>query len=333
MDNDALTHPTDPEIATHALAEAAAAAGYAPSIHDTQPWRWRLTADTLELRLVRGRVLPVTDPEGRLATLSCGVALHHARVAVAAQGWHATVTRLPAGGDPDLLARLHVERRAPVDSASTLHLRSIPFRHTDRSPVTGTPVEPADLAAIATAVQAHDTHLHTLRPDQLLELAAATDHAQRSEAADPAWQAELAYWTGPTRPADAGVPETAIPQRATPGTNSGRDSGHHGAPPVSAAHDRAATFVMLYGSTDEPISWLRAGEALSAGWLTATEHGVSVLPHSAPIEVLAARQAMRAMIAGVGHPFIVLRLGTTDPADAAASHPPRTPAAQLIDRA
>jgi nitroreductase len=333
MDTDAMTHPTDPEVATHALAEAAAAAGYAPSILNTQPWRWRHTADTLELRLVRGRVLPVTDPDGRLATLSCGVALHHARVALAAQGWHATVTRMPPGGDPDLLARLHVEGRAPVDAPSVLHLRSIPLRHTDRRPVTGTPIDPAALAAITTAVQAEDTELHTLRPDQVLELAAAADHAQRNEAADPAWQAELAYWTGGTRPAGAGVPDAAIPDRNTQTTVPGRDFGHHGELPVSAAHDEAAVFVMLYGTTDEPVSWLRAGEALSAGWLTATELGVSVLPHSAPIEVIAARQALRAMIASIGYPFLVLRLGTTDPADAAASHTSRLPAEQIIDHA
>jgi nitroreductase len=331
MDADALTHPTDTEVATHTLAEAAAAAGYAPSIHNTQPWRWRLTADTLELRLVPDRVLPVTDPDGRLATLSCGTALHHARVALAAQGWHVAVTRMP-GGDPDLLARLHVEGRAPIDPPSVLHLRTVPLRHTDRRPVTGARVDPADLAAITTAVQAEDTELHTLRADQLLELAAAADHAQRSEAADPAWQAELAYWTGGDRPAGTGVPDAVIPDRATLTTVPGRDFGHHGGLPVSVAHDQAAVFVMLYGSTDGPAGWLRAGEALSAGWLTATELGVSVLPHSAPIEVIATRQAMRAMIASIGYPYLMLRLGTMDPADPALSRTSRLPADQIIDR-
>ena len=142
MGTEAPTHPTDPEIAAYALAEAAAAAGYAPSIHNTQPWRWRLAADTLELRLVRGRVLPVTDPEGRLATLSCGVALHHARVALAAQGWHATVTRMPRDDDPDLLSRLHVDRRAPVDPGSRpVHQRS-PTRSTLIVHVESTPEIP-----------------------------------------------------------------------------------------------------------------------------------------------------------------------------------------------
>ncbi|GAA3923214.1 Acg family FMN-binding oxidoreductase [Actinoplanes auranticolor] len=331
MDIDALTHPTDPEIATHALAEAAAAAGYAPSIHNTQPWRWRLTAETLELRLVRDRILPVTDPEGRLAMLSCGVALHHARVALAAQGWHAAVTRMPAGGGPDLLARLHVEHRSPIDPASTTHLQNIALRHTDRRPVAGTRVQPAVLAAITTAVQEQGTHLHTLRPDQILELAAAADHAQRSEAADPAWRDELAYWTGGDRPAGAGVPDAAIPERATRTPVPGRDFGHHGELPVNAGHDKAATFVMLYGDTDEAAGWLCAGEALSAGWLTATAHGISVVPHSAPIEVIAARQAMRAMIASVGFPFLVLRLGTAGPADPGTAQTPRLPAEQLID--
>jgi nitroreductase len=332
MDSDALTHPTDSQLAARAVADAASAAGYAPSIHNTQPWRWRLAGDTLDLHLVPSRILQVSDPDGRLATLSCGVALHHARVAVAAQGWHVTVTRMPRDAGPDLLARLHIEGRAPVDPASVLHLRTIPLRHTDRRPVTGTPVDPAALAAITAAVEAQDTALHTLRPDQVIELAAAAEHAQRSEAADPAWQTELAYWTGAARPAGTGVPDAAIPDRATQTTVPGRDFGHHGELPVSAGHDKAAVFVMLYGSTDEPLDWLRAGEALSAAWLTATEHGVSVLPHSAPIEVIAARQALRAMIASIGYPYLVLRLGTIDPADAAASHTPRLPAEQIIDR-
>ena len=55
VDTDALTDPTDPEAATQVLADAAAAAGYAPSIHNTQPWRWRLTADTLDDRVEPAR--------------------------------------------------------------------------------------------------------------------------------------------------------------------------------------------------------------------------------------------------------------------------------------
>jgi len=48
-----------------------------------------------------------------------------------------------------------------------------------------------------------------LSADQIIELAAAADHAQRAKAADPTWQAELAYWTGRTRPAGTDLPDRA----------------------------------------------------------------------------------------------------------------------------
>lgn len=332
MSNDALTHPTDAVAMRHALTEAATTAGYAPSIHNTQPWRWRLTANTLDLYTDRRRVLAMTDPDARLATLSCGVALHHARLSLAAQGWQATTTRFPEPADPDHLATVQVSGRARADQPTALHLRTIPLRHTDRRPVTGAQVRPEDLRAITAAVEAEGAWLHTLTADQVLELASAADHAQRTQADDSAWRDELAYWTGGTRPGGAGIPDAAIPGQATLTTVPGRDFGHRGTLPVSAEHDKAAVFVLLHGRTDEPRDWLRGGEALSAGWLTATEHGVSVLPHSAPIEVVGTRQAMRAVLASTGYPYLVLRLGAVDPADAGPPHAPRLPADQLIEQ-
>jgi nitroreductase len=332
MSNNALTHPTAAPLATQALLEAATAAGYAPSIHNTQPWRWRLIGNVLDLHLERDRTLGISDPDARLATLSCGVALHHARIALAAQGWRVTIVRHPDRIDPDHLAQVHIEGRTPSDPRSILHLRTIPLRHTDRRPVTGEPVDAEQVQAITAAVTAEHTWLHVLTPEQILDLASAADHAQRTEAEDAAWQSELADWTGGTRPAGTGVPAAAIPAHATRTTVPSRDFGHHGDLPISAEHDKAASFVLLYGSDDEPRSWLRAGEALSAGWLTATEHGVSVLPHSAPIEVLGTRQAMLAILASTGYPYLILRLSTIDPADPGPPHAPRLPADQTIDR-
>jgi len=320
MDIEALLHPTDTRTAAKALVEAAMTAGYAPSIHNSRPWRWRVTGTTLDLHLVRGRILHASDPDGRLATLSCGAALHHARVAMAAHGWEITVTRMLQGADRDLLARLHVHHGAPADPAAAALLSMIPLRHTDRRAVAGTRVGPEALVAITAAVEAQGTRLHVLRSDQVLDLAAAADRALLSAAADPAWEAELTYWTGLAPPNTAGIPAAAI---------AGRNLGQRGDPPVTVRHDTAAVFVMLHGSADEPLNWLRAGEALSAGWLTAGGQGVSVLPHSAPIETIATRQAMRAMIAGDGHPYLLLRLGTADPADAGAA---RIPTDQIIER-
>jgi hypothetical protein len=310
----ATVHPIDAKAANYALVEAATTAGYAPSIHDTQPWRWRLGSKTLELFVDPGQVLEVIDPDGRLATLSCGAALHHARVSLAAQGWPVTVVRMPDHTRPDYLARLVIGgHRIPVGQPVTLHQRIIPLRRTDRRPVTGAPVDPESIEAITAAVEAEDTWLHVLHSDQVVDLASAARHVKDVEAGASTWTSELAYWTGDDRP-------------------SGRDFGHDGARPTSAAHDTTAVFAMLYGRGDKPHDWLRAGEALSAAWLTATEHGDSVVPLCAPTQLLSTRQALRDMIAGIAYPFLVLRLGVIDPADPGLPHAPRLPTVQTIER-
>jgi hypothetical protein len=333
MPSNATVHPIDAKAATYALVEAAMTAGYAPSIHNTQPWRWRLGGKTLELFIERGRVLDVIDQDGRLAMLSCGTALHHARVSLAAQGWQVTVTRMPDHTRPDCLAQLVIGgHRIAVGQPVALHQRIIPLRHTDRRPVTGAPVDPESIEAITASVEAEDTWLHILHPDQVLDLASAARHAQDVDVGESGWSTELDYWTGGDRPAGAGVPHAATPDRIARMTLPGRDVGQHGAHPISAAHDTAAVYAMLYGHGDEPPDWLRAGEALSAGWLTATEHGDSVLPLCAPAEVTSTRQAMRVMIASIGYPYLVLRLGVVDPGDPGPPHAPRLPADQTIER-
>ena len=126
-----------------ALTGAAAAAGHAPSILNTQPWRWRLEPGRLELFAERARQLTVTDPQGRLLTISCGAALHHARTALAAAGWSAHVARLPDAGQPDLLATLTVTGPTAVTEAATRLAQAIPVRHTDRRPVSDRPLPAA----------------------------------------------------------------------------------------------------------------------------------------------------------------------------------------------
>src|SRR5256885_9649400 len=198
---------------TGALANAAALAGYAPSIHNSQPWRWRVSGDALDLYAVHSRQLSVTDPDGRLAVLSCGTALHHARTALSAEGWRTDVVRLPDPTEPAWLARITLAEQVPVSTDAVRLVQTVRIRHTDRRPVTGPPVEREKLAVVEAAIRAEGARLHLLRPDQVIELAAAVSYAQRTEAADEAWQAELAYWTRGTRPGGPGVPHKAVPHQ------------------------------------------------------------------------------------------------------------------------
>jgi hypothetical protein len=315
---------------TSALASAAAAAGLAPSIHNTQPWHWRVEGDVLDLYAEPARQLPTTDPDGRLMVLSCGAALHHAQVALAAEGWHVTVDRLPDPAQATLLARVRVTDRAGTDPTAMRHLQTVHIRHTDRRPVADAQVESSAVEAVRAAIEAEHAWLHVMRRGDVLDLATAADRAQTLEGFDPQWRDEIAYWAGGVRDG-LGVPSTAIPQEEPQTTVPGRDFGVRGDLPITAGHDGAATYGILFGTGDSRESWLRAGEALSAAWLVAVEHGVSLVPMSATIEVDSTRAAMRRLVAGLGEPYLVVRLGIPDPNHAGPPATPRLEPAQTVE--
>ena len=88
----------------------------APSVHNSQPWQWRWDAEhasdaqgvhAIDLYADRSRWLRATDPRGTDLLVSCGVALHHARVAFAAEGWSVDAQYLPD--------RVAAEPPGPID--------------------------------------------------------------------------------------------------------------------------------------------------------------------------------------------------------------------------
>ena len=95
-----MTRHPDAETVRAALALAVRA----PSVHNTQPWRWRVGDTTVHLYVDEERGLPHTDPDRRELLISCGAALHHFRVAARSFGWHTVVHRFPNPDEPRHLA-------------------------------------------------------------------------------------------------------------------------------------------------------------------------------------------------------------------------------------
>jgi nitroreductase len=312
-----------------ALSTAITLAGLAPSIHNTQPWHWRMRHTGADLWAERQRQLAAGDPDGRLLTLSCGAALHHAQTALAAQGYRSIVLPFPDPAHPDHLARLSLAGPVPVTAAVMRLSHAIGLRCTDRRPGRDQPVDDSALLSIILAVQSEGCFLHPLRPDQVGELAATVDQAQDAQAADPAWRAEIARWAGGRRPGGAGVPQASIPDRRPPTAVAQRDFGRPGTLPVGDGDDHAATYAILYGAVDAPVDWLGAGRALSNAWLTATDAGIAIMPVSAPVEMPTTRHALHRLLPCLGYAYLVLRLSEADEHRAPAPTP-RLPTRQVI---
>jgi hypothetical protein len=292
------------------LAEAAQRALRAPSAFNSQPWRWRVGADVLELHADRTRQPAVTDPDGRLLTLGCGAALHHARVALAASGFQTEVVRFPEASDPDLIARLRIAGRRDPDPREVALDGAIPYRRTDRRAFSEMAVPPEALARLRAAVEGEGSYLHLVRGDQMPMLAIASAQAATAEVADPAYRAEVNHWTHRPPWTGDGVPRSAA-VRQVPRRVPVRDHALDGEPGLEAGvgNDRGAAYAVLFGPDDTPASWLRAGEALSALLLTAVLEGLSAAPLSDTIELDWPRHLMRDLIAGVGEPYLVIRVG------------------------
>ncbi len=312
------------------LAYALTIAGRAPSIHNTQPWRWRLRGNMADLYADTRRQLVVVDPDRRLMTVSCGAALDHACTALAADGIAASVDLIPSAGDPTHLARLSVTGQTTVSDAAVRLFHTIQIRHTDRRPLLDQPIRGSDVAAMRTIAGRFDTGLHPISRTDVLDLAAATARAQRDEIDDVAAQRELDAWTGGGRPTGAGVPDANILSEPTQTTVPSRDFGHPGAAPTTSGHDKSAMYAILYGPDDEPTSWIQAGRALSAMWLYAVAHNIAVLPLSAAVEAAFTRQSLHRMLGGLGYAQLAVRLGIADPNQEATPHTPRLPASETI---
>lgn len=303
-----------------------ALASRAPSVHNTQPWRWLVGAESLHLYSDASRQLPNTDPDGRDLMLSCGAALNHCVVAFAAVGWQTKVTRLPNPADPSHLAAIEVARSAP-DSPNIALAAAIPQRRTDRRHYSSWPVPVGDIALMAaraarngvTLCQVDDT-------DELHQIVAQSvwDHMTHD------YIAELTEWSGryasvagvPARNAPTSDPTATIPSRFFAGPALVMAPG-------SSASDDNAVVLALGTRTDDRLAQLRAGEATSIVLLTATSMGLASCPVTEPLETAETRDTVRSEIFGDGsYPQMLLRVGW---APINADPLPSTPRRELTD--
>ena len=106
----------------------------APSLHNSQPWRWVADGGVLELFADPTRIGRSTDSTGREVLISCGAVLDHFCVAMAAAGWEALIDRFPNPNNHDHLATVDFRRMEFVTDAHRARAEAIRHRQTDGFP-------------------------------------------------------------------------------------------------------------------------------------------------------------------------------------------------------
>jgi nitroreductase len=306
---------------------AMALATRAPSVHNTQPWRWRIGEHSVHLHAEPSLHLIHTDPDGRDLLVSCGVALHHAVVALCSLGWQSTVRRFPNPAEPNHLAVIEVVPCTPQHADITL-AAAIPRRRTDRRYFSGWPVALGDIALMTARAARVGVGLRRVSPNDVLRTAlrqAVYQHAQDLE-----YLTELTTWSG-RYASVAGVPARSTPVPDQTATIPGRIFAGPalGQPAGAIVTDDNGSLVALGTSTDSPTDRLRAGEATSAVLLTATAQGLATCPVTEALENPQCRDMVRSDVFGNElFPQMLVRIGW---APLNADPLPSTPRRPLAD--
>jgi hypothetical protein len=293
----------NPETIDTALSLAARA----PSIDDSQPWKWSVGTNSLHLYIDPDRHGSEVDAESRDVLVGCGVSLHHFLVALSALGWRAKVARLPDAAEPGLLADLELYPH-PASGLDVVLAAAIPRHRSDWRPYNSWPVSAADMALIG--ARAAHAGVTMRRVESLPEVQDIVAQAVRRHAPDYEHDGESTTRSGRY----ASVVD--IRHRNTPGSGPAVTTvdppfADSAAQPPGLGFTAGNGVVVALGTNDDSrLARLRAGEATSLVLLSATALGLASCLVVERLTTAAAQDALQAKLFGlVGFPQTLLRIG------------------------
>lgn len=297
----------------------------APSSHNTQPWKFRVSDDGIAVYADYGRRLPVVDPGNRELIMSVGAAIMNLRVAAAHFGFECAVQYNHSGDSERPLAFLRLSRPtalSPADRKVAQLFPAITKRHTNRNPFLMARVPEQVVMTLNEFAQSSMASIHISRDgvvnQAVADLVATADMAQQS---DPRIRKERAEWIRPNftrRPdgmtgANLGVSDvlSVVGPWAAKTLNLGK---------FQAARDKnlcleAPGLVVLY-SEDALPQWLEVGELLERILLVLTKNSVQFGFFNMLIEIPELRTSLRSLLSLSSWPQLLLRIGycLTEPA-------------------
>jgi Nitroreductase family len=320
---------TGPDLAERAgyLVEIAARA---PSVHNTQPWRFTVTGQAIDLYADASRQL-MEDPAGREMIISCGAALFGLWLAVRSLGYQPEVDLFPEASQRRLLARVRAGHPAPMTPDERAILQAVPHRHTHRSAFEPGPLPGGLLERLRDDAEAEGATLAIIDGPAYQRLTAILSSWSRwrdlypTSPAEIRTRAETLRWTREAgSEARDGVPARAFPASAAheagrlPQRDFDLDRGW-GFPPAGGPPAPVTALLVTPGEDEE--SWLRAGQALQRILLRAASQWVFARLQTQPLQSASVRAQIRGSLTPTGSPQLLLELGVARTSRSTARRP------------
>jgi len=300
-----LRAPLSPDIA-----DVIRYATLAANSHNTQPWRFRVMRDAVEIMPDPSRRTPAVDPDDHHLFVSLGCAATNLAIAAAASGRPGEIA---VDGHA---VRYSFANAEPHDDPL---LAAIVRRQSTRADYDGRAVPSGDLAALqsAAAMQGVDLALITDRPviAAIRDLVVAGNDAQMRDAA---FMRELKSWLrfNPRSAMETGdgLFAAASGNPSLPSALGGIAFDHL----FSAASENdkyarqirsSAGIAVFTAEQADPSHWIKVGQACQRFALEATRLELKLAFINQPVEVAALRPELARVIGTTRRPDLVLRFG------------------------
>lgn len=308
----------------------------APSSHNAQPWKFKVTDEGIAIYSDYSRRLPVTDPGSRELIMGVGAAITNLRVAANYFGFECRVEYNQNSDSEAPLAFARLSRSQSLAAADRKLAQLFPAivkRHTNRNPFLMARVPEQVISSLDDLVHSAMSSILASRDGALNQhVADLVAEADRIQQADPSFRKELAEWTRPnfTRRPDgitgAGLGLNDVVSVINPWATKTFDLGR-----LRAARDKnlcleAPGLIVLY-SEDSVLHWVDVGEVLERILLTLTKNSVQFSFFNMLIEVPDLRIRLRSLLKLSSWPQLMLRIGycLTEPAVS-----PRRPLEEVV---
>lgn len=301
----------------------------APSGHNTQPWKFLIRENVVEVFADTSRHLNVVDPRHRELIVSCGAAIGVFQHAARLFGCRAHVHLHTQVSQSTPLASIELLAGPPPDEQETELFKAIFERHTQRDNFYDKAPDPEDIAYCRVIADLYDTGFYTgTKTEDKRALANLIANGDRVQYSNPDFRRELANWLKSKKvgssdgmSADSfGLPDILTPLGSllVRTINLGNAVGQTH---LKQINQESAVIGMLTSKNEDIQAWIKTGQALSHVLLYLTTKGLSVSFYNEPIEIKALRKELSKLVGKNESPQMLFRVGF-GPAGKASSRRP-----------
>ncbi|MCX6678242.1 MAG: hypothetical protein NTU95_09925 [Methanothrix sp.] len=298
----------------------------APSSHNSQPWKFNVTNDSILVFADKSRRLQVADADQRELCISLGCALENLIIAADHFGYNSSVAYFP--GEEDLVAEVVLQPAAnPSNPSRDPRLFSaILSRQTNRNPYEPRSISEADLETIYRLSSDADVSIFITRDPAIkksfLDLVVQANGVQYSDAE---YKSELGHWLGQGVMGPTGM-QAKMAQLAVVFLDMGPQQTKTDAELINST----PYLGFISTANNDSISSLKAGRTLGRFWLAATALGISLHPMSQALELQQTKANLTKLLpaqSGMSQVQQTFRLGYAKPV---REHSPRRPLQEVI---